>query len=71
MGEKYRSEVFAAIDETMQSAHDIAAIDKQTMREFDAACLSPVQAFTPEGMIKQIRLREDISMTQLDDEYPV
>jgi putative transcriptional regulator len=60
MVKKYRSEAFASIHETMQSVHAIGAINKQTMREFDAACLIPVQVLTPEE-IKQIRLREHIS----------
>jgi putative transcriptional regulator len=40
--------------------HEVGAIDKQTMRSFDAACLTPVQVLAPEE-IKQIRLREHIS----------
>lgn len=44
----------------MEAMHDIGAIDKQTMREFDEACLTPVQPLEPEE-IKEIRLREHIS----------
>ena len=40
MAKKYRSEAFAAIHETMEALHDVGAIDKQTMREFDDACLA-------------------------------
>ena len=50
----------AAIHETMEALHDVGAIDKQTMREFDAACLTPVHVLTADE-IKQIRLREHIS----------
>jgi DNA-binding transcriptional regulator YiaG len=39
---KYRSEAFAAIYETMEALHEVGAITKQTMREFDEACLSPI-----------------------------
>ena len=60
MAKKYRSDVLAAIHETMEAVHEVGAIDKQTMRSFDAACLTPVQALAPEE-IKQIRLREHIS----------
>ena len=60
MAKKYRSDALAAIHETMEAAHELGAIDKQTMRSFDAACLTPVQALAPEE-IKQIRLREHIS----------
>ncbi len=41
MSKKYRSEAFAAIHETMEALHDVGAINKQTMREFDETCLSP------------------------------
>lgn len=40
---KYRSEALAAIHETMEALHYVGAITKQTMREFDEACLSPVE----------------------------
>ncbi len=60
MAKTYRSDALAAIHETMEAVHELGAIDKQTMRSFDAACLTPVQALAPEE-IKQIRLREHIS----------
>jgi putative transcriptional regulator len=33
----------AAIHETMEALHRVGAIDKQTMRRFDDACLTPVR----------------------------
>lgn len=60
MSKKYRSDAFAAIHETMEALHEIGAIPQQTMREFDDACLTPVQALTPEE-IKALRMREHIS----------
>ncbi len=60
MAKKYRSEAFAAIHETMESLHDVGAIDKQTMREFDDACLTPIHVLAP-AEIKAIRAREHIS----------
>jgi len=60
MAKTYRSNPMAAIHETMQAVHEVGAIDKQTMREFDAACLTPVHVLTGDE-IKQIRLREHIS----------
>jgi len=60
MTKKYRSDAFAAIHETMEGLHEIGAIDKQTMREFDEACLTPVQVLTPDE-IRAIRLHEHIS----------
>ncbi len=56
----HRSEAFAAIHETMEALYDVGAIDKQTMREFDAASLAPVQAIAPEE-IRAIREREHLS----------
>lgn len=60
MPKKYRSDAFAAVHETMEGLHEIGAINKQTMREFDQACLTPVHVLAPEE-IRQIRLREHIS----------
>ena len=60
MARKYRSDAFAAIHETMEALHDIGAIDKQTMREFNDSCLTPVHVLAPEE-IKAIRARERIS----------
>ena len=45
MAKKYRSEAFAAIHETMEGLHEVGAIDKQTMREFDEACLTPCRCW--------------------------
>ena len=58
--QKYRSDTLAALHETLEALHDVGVIDKQTMREFDEACLTPVQVFAPEE-IKAIRAREHIS----------
>ena len=60
MTKKYRSDAFAAIHETMEDLHEIGAIDKQTMREFDEACLTPMQVLAPDE-IRAIRLNEHIS----------
>ena len=60
MAKKYRSDAFAAIHETMEALHEVGAIDKQTMREFDAACLTPVQLLSAAD-IKALRMREHIS----------
>ena len=60
MAKKYRGEAFAAIHETMEALHEVGAIEKQTMREFDDACLTPVHVLNPDE-IKSIRVREHIS----------
>jgi len=60
MVKRYKSDAFAAIHETMEELQEIGAIDKQTMREFDETCLTPVRVLSPEE-IKTIRVREHIS----------
>ena len=60
MSRKYRSEAMAAIHEMMQDLHDGGVIDKQTMRHFDDACLTPIRPLKPEE-IKAIRERERVS----------
>src|SRR4030066_1319273 len=60
MPKKYRSDALAAIHETMEALHDVGAINKQTMREFDEPSLPPVHTLSPEE-IKALRLREHIS----------
>ena len=60
MTKKYRSEASAAIHETMEALHSIGAIDRQTMREFDKACLTPVLPMPPER-IRALREREHLS----------
>lgn len=60
MSKKYRSDAMASIHEAMQALHDIGAIDKQTMRHFNSACLTPVTPLTAE-QIKAIRERERVS----------
>jgi putative transcriptional regulator len=60
MAKKYRSDVLASVHETMEALHEIGAIDKQTLRQFDEACLTPVHVLAPEE-IKAIRLREHLS----------
>ena len=60
MAKKYRSDPLAAVHETMEALHEVGAIDKQTMRDFDAACLTPVQTLSATE-IKALRTREQIS----------
>ena len=57
---QYKSEAFAAIHETMDALHQIGAIDKKTMRDFDAACLADLPEMEPEE-IRALREREQVS----------
>ncbi len=60
MTKQYRSETMAAIHETAEGLHSIGLMDKQTMRQFDAACLTPVRALSA-GEIRALREREGAS----------
>ena len=62
MSKKYKTEPLAALHETMEALHRVGAIDKQTMRRFDDACLTPIRPLEP-GEIKAIREREHVSQT--------
>jgi putative transcriptional regulator len=57
---EYKSEAFEAIHSSARALYKIKAIDKQTMRSFDDACLMPVTDITPEA-IKAIRNKENVS----------
>lgn len=60
MARKYRSEAFAAIHQTMEALHEIGVVNKQTMREFDDTCLTPILTLSPEE-IRALREREHLS----------
>lgn len=60
MTKKYKTDALAAIHETMEALHDVGAISKQTLREFDDACLTPIETLSPEA-IRELRMREHIS----------
>ena len=62
MSKKYKSDAMAAIHEMMEDLHVGGVIDKQTMRRFDDACLTPIRPLKPEE-IKAIREREHVSQT--------
>lgn len=54
MTKMYKSDAFAAIHETASDLHEIGLLSKQTMKRFDASCLTPVQKLSP-SEIKTIR----------------
>jgi putative transcriptional regulator len=60
MGKVYKSEAMAAVHEMMEGFHQSGAIDKQTMRKFDEACLTPVRPLAPDE-IRGLREREGAS----------
>lgn len=60
MPRSYRTAQLAAIHETASGLAEIGLIDKRTMKEFDAMCLSPVEPLSAE-QIREIRLHEGAS----------
>ncbi|KAI9132005.1 DNA-binding transcriptional regulator [Acaryochloris sp. CCMEE 5410] len=57
---QYKSDAFAAIHESMEALHQIGAISKTTMREFDETCLTPIQPMSPDD-IRALREHEHAS----------
>jgi putative transcriptional regulator len=58
--EKYRSRLAAAIHETAAGLHRIGLMDKATMREFDASCLTAIEPLSAK-QIAAIRKRAGVS----------
>jgi putative transcriptional regulator len=54
------SGVLASVHETAAGLHKAGVLDKATMREFDALCLTPVQPLSP-AEIRALREREQVS----------
>ncbi len=48
---KYRSRMSAAIHETAAGLHRVGLIDKATMREFDASCLTAVEPLSARQIV--------------------
>lgn len=57
---KYRSDALAVAHKTAVGLHCAGAIDKGTMREFDASCLTMVEELSPKA-IQSIRERTGVS----------
>jgi putative transcriptional regulator len=60
MTKQYRSAVMASIHETAEGVHSAGVMDKQTMRRFDEACLTPVHSWAA-AEIRALREREGAS----------
>jgi putative transcriptional regulator len=50
----YRSDALRSLHLAAEDLHAVGAIDKTTMRRFDVACLTPVEALAP-AAIRHIR----------------
>jgi putative transcriptional regulator len=57
---RYESEILAAVHETAADLAAAGLIDKRTMRDFDALCLTPIEPLSAEE-IRQIREKEKVS----------
>lgn len=60
MTKTYRTEALAAVHELIEGLHEAGVVDKQTMRDFDDACLTPAKPLKPEE-IRAIREGENVS----------
>lgn len=60
--DEHHESVLSVIHETAADLFDVGIIDKQTMREFDELCLTPVEDFTSED-IRQLRERDHVSQS--------
>jgi putative transcriptional regulator len=57
---KARSRILENVQKTAAGLHKAGIIDKATMREFDALCLTPVEQLSPRD-IRALREREQVS----------
>lgn len=57
---QYRSDAFAAIHETVTVLHNVGAVDKVTMREFDETCLEPAPEMRGADIVA-LRQQENVS----------
>lgn len=52
--------ILVSVHKAAAGLHKAGLVDKATMREFDALCLTPVEPLTPEE-IRELREREQVS----------
>lgn len=57
---RYKSELMEAIHSAAEGLYSIGAIDQITMRNFDVACLTPVEPMKP-STIKALRQKSKMS----------
>lgn len=57
---KYKSDAFEAIHRSASALHKVGALDKATMRNFDASCIATPAEIAP-AQIKQLRLANQVS----------
>jgi putative transcriptional regulator len=57
---KAESSILASVHRGVTGLHKAGLVDKATLREFDALCLTPVEPLTPKE-IRALREREQVS----------
>ena len=57
---RYRTQRLAALHKTAETLHRVGQFDKETMREFDVACLTPVEELSAKE-IQTMRERAGVS----------
>ncbi len=57
---KTKSAILEAVHETARGLHRAGVMDQVTLREFDQACLPPVEPLAP-AQIKRIRENQQVS----------
>jgi len=57
---KAENSILASVRKTAAGLHKVGLVDKATMREFNALCLTPVEPLTPDE-IRALREREQVS----------
>lgn len=62
MTRKYKSDALEALHETASGLHRAGLIDKQTMRNFDASCLTGVKQMSAK-QIAEVRKRVGVSQS--------
>ncbi len=60
MDKQFRSEALAAIHEVAAGLSEAGLVTKQTMKDFDELCLSPVEKLSPSD-IRSIRINQQAS----------
>jgi len=60
MTKTYKSKILDAVHEAMADAHDVGVIDKKTLRDFDASCLTTVEKLTAKD-VAALREHEGVS----------
>jgi putative transcriptional regulator len=58
---KYRSDALRSVHVTVEGLHGIGLVDKETMRRFDASCLTAVEELNPKDIAA---IREHAGVSQ-------